>query len=131
MSRMTLGPTKPPIQWVPGALSLGVKQPGHEVDHSSPLVPRSRMHGTTPPLPKYVFMAWCLVKHRDNFTLHSNTRSLLKECYLLLYSHVINLWLFKVKNWIYCNLILCFSGTYFSVTKTRHTRIRFFKLQIY
>jgi hypothetical protein len=21
-----------------------------------------------PPLPQYVFMAWCLVKHRDNFT---------------------------------------------------------------
>jgi len=22
------GPTQPPIQWVPGTLSLGVKQPG-------------------------------------------------------------------------------------------------------
>jgi hypothetical protein len=26
------------------------------------------MHGAIPPLPQYVFMAWCLVKHRDNFT---------------------------------------------------------------
>jgi hypothetical protein len=26
------------------------------------------MHGATPPLPQYVFMAWCLVKHGDNFT---------------------------------------------------------------
>jgi hypothetical protein len=26
----------PPIQWVPGALSLGVKRPGREVDHSPP-----------------------------------------------------------------------------------------------
>jgi hypothetical protein len=26
------------------------------------------MHGTIPPLLTYVFMAWCLVKHRDNFT---------------------------------------------------------------
>jgi hypothetical protein len=26
------------------------------------------MRGTIPPLPQYVFMAWCLVKHRDNFT---------------------------------------------------------------
>jgi hypothetical protein len=34
MSRMSLGPTQPPIQWVPGALSLGVKWPGHEADHS-------------------------------------------------------------------------------------------------
>jgi hypothetical protein len=26
------------------------------------------MRGTIPPLPQYVFMAWCLVKHRHNFT---------------------------------------------------------------
>jgi len=32
--RMALGPTQPPIQWVPGALYLGVKQPGYEADHS-------------------------------------------------------------------------------------------------
>jgi hypothetical protein len=30
------GPTKPPIQWVLGALSLVVKRPGHEADHSPP-----------------------------------------------------------------------------------------------
>jgi hypothetical protein len=35
-SRMALGPTQPPIQGVLGALSLGVKQLGHEVDHSPP-----------------------------------------------------------------------------------------------
>jgi hypothetical protein len=35
-SRVALGPTQPPIQWVPGALSLGVKQLGHEADHSPP-----------------------------------------------------------------------------------------------
>jgi hypothetical protein len=34
VSTMALGPTQPPIQWVPGALSLGVKQPGHEADNS-------------------------------------------------------------------------------------------------
>jgi hypothetical protein len=33
---MALGPTQPPIQWVLGALSLGVKRPGHEADHSPP-----------------------------------------------------------------------------------------------
>jgi hypothetical protein len=32
------------------------------------LVPRSRMCGAIPPLPQYVFMVWCLVKHRGNFT---------------------------------------------------------------
>jgi hypothetical protein len=34
VSRMALGPNQPPIQWVPGALSLVVKQPGREADHS-------------------------------------------------------------------------------------------------
>jgi hypothetical protein len=33
---MALGPTQPPIQWVPGALSLGIKRPGREADHSPP-----------------------------------------------------------------------------------------------
>jgi hypothetical protein len=36
VSRKALGTTQPPIQWVPGALSLRVKQPGREADHSPP-----------------------------------------------------------------------------------------------
>jgi hypothetical protein len=36
VSRTALGPTQPPIQWVPGSLSLGVKRPGREADHSPP-----------------------------------------------------------------------------------------------
>jgi hypothetical protein len=43
-------------QWVPGALSLGIKWPGREADHSPP-------SGAIPPLPQYAFMTWCLVKH--------------------------------------------------------------------
>jgi hypothetical protein len=35
MSRLALGPTQLPIQWVKGYF-LGVKQPGCEVDHLSP-----------------------------------------------------------------------------------------------
>jgi hypothetical protein len=35
-SRTALGPTQPSIQWVPRALSLGVKRSGREADHSSP-----------------------------------------------------------------------------------------------
>jgi hypothetical protein len=41
-----------------------VKRPGHEADHSPQSVPRLRMRGALLPLPKYVFMAWCLIKHR-------------------------------------------------------------------
>jgi hypothetical protein len=35
-SRTALGPTQPPVQWVLGALSLGVKRPGCEADRSPP-----------------------------------------------------------------------------------------------
>jgi hypothetical protein len=61
-SRSALGPTPLPIQWVPGALSLGVERPGREDDHSHHLVPRSRMRGAIPPLPQYTLMAWCSAK---------------------------------------------------------------------
>jgi hypothetical protein len=50
---MILGPTQRPIQWVTGALSLGVKRP---------------VRGAIPPLPNTP--SWCgaQLKHRDNFT---------------------------------------------------------------
>jgi len=35
-SRLALGSHLPPIQWVLGVLSPGVKQPGNEADHSPP-----------------------------------------------------------------------------------------------
>jgi hypothetical protein len=35
-SRTALGPTQPPIQWVPGALSLGAKRSGREAHHPPP-----------------------------------------------------------------------------------------------
>jgi hypothetical protein len=70
VSRTPLGPIQLPIQWVLGAVSLGVKRPGREADHSSPSsaeVNNAWSYTSTPP---YVFMAWYLVKHRDNFTFH-------------------------------------------------------------
>jgi hypothetical protein len=69
-SRTVLRPTQPPSQWVPRALSLGVKRPGRETDNS-------------PPSSAEVNNAWsytsnspiCLHgvysvkrRHRDNFT---------------------------------------------------------------
>jgi hypothetical protein len=36
VDRPALGPTQPPIQWVPEALSLEVKCPGHEAEDLPP-----------------------------------------------------------------------------------------------
>jgi hypothetical protein len=55
--RPALRSTQPPIQWVPGALSPGVKRLGREVDHSSPTraeVKKMSIYTSTPP---YAFMA--------------------------------------------------------------------------
>jgi hypothetical protein len=52
-SRTALGPTQPPIQWVPGALSLGVKWPGCEADHSPPSSAEAKnawSYTSTPPI---------------------------------------------------------------------------------
>jgi hypothetical protein len=57
MSRTDLGPTQPPIQWVPGALSLGVKRPGHEAHHSSPSTTEVNNAWSYTSTPQYVFMA--------------------------------------------------------------------------
>jgi hypothetical protein len=61
-SRPVLGPTQPPIQWISGALSLGVKRPGHESDHSLPSSGEVKNTGAILSLPQYAFMAWCSVK---------------------------------------------------------------------
>jgi hypothetical protein len=56
------------IQWYQGLLPWGWSSQVVKLTTHLHLVPRSSIHGTTPPLPQYVFMAWRLVKHRDNFT---------------------------------------------------------------
>jgi hypothetical protein len=63
------GPTQPPIQWVPGALSLGVKRPGRETDHSpsssAELKEWVEIYLHSPNTP-----AWRVAqfKHKENFT---------------------------------------------------------------
>jgi hypothetical protein len=51
-----------------GALSLGIKRPGVEADHSHPSSAEFKNVWSYTSTPQYIFMAWCLVKHRDNFT---------------------------------------------------------------
>jgi hypothetical protein len=72
-----MGPTQPPIQWVPGAISLGVKRPGREADHSPPSSAVVKecvelyLHSpNTPP--------WrdTQLKHRDNFTFNFQQMSI-------------------------------------------------------
>jgi hypothetical protein len=46
-SRPALGATKPPTQWVPEALSLGVKRPERESDHSPPSSAEIKNSGVT------------------------------------------------------------------------------------
>jgi hypothetical protein len=64
-------PERPPIQWVPGALFLGVKRPRRETDHSSPSSVEVKewvelyLHSSNTP-------SWsgAQFKHRDNFTFN-------------------------------------------------------------
>jgi hypothetical protein len=62
-SRPPLGPTQPPIKWVPGDLSPGVKQPGREADHSSPTSTKVKKTWVYTSTPTYVFIAQCLISH--------------------------------------------------------------------
>jgi hypothetical protein len=68
-SRSALVTAQPPIQWIMGALTTGVKRPRLETDHSQPsraeIKYKGRFYST---LLMPVFKALYLVKHRDNFT---------------------------------------------------------------
>jgi hypothetical protein len=79
MFRSAMGSTQPNIQLLPGALFPEVRRPGREAVHPHPstaVVKNDRSSTYTPPIrlhdvvfsyARYIFTAWCLVKHRDNF----------------------------------------------------------------
>jgi hypothetical protein len=50
----------------------GVKWPGHEIDHSPPSTADAKNAQTILPLPQYIFIVQCFVKHMDNFTFYCN-----------------------------------------------------------
>jgi hypothetical protein len=65
--------TQPPIQWVPVALSLGVKQPGHEAHHSPTSAKVKKKRGSIHPIPHtFSWLSAELVKCRDNFTKNNS-----------------------------------------------------------
>jgi hypothetical protein len=51
-----------------GALSPGVKQPVREADHAPSSVAEVKNSWCCTYTPPYAFMAWCLIKLRDNFS---------------------------------------------------------------
>jgi hypothetical protein len=63
--REALEPTRPPIPRVTEVISLGVKRPGREADHSPPSSAEIKNAWSYTSTPQYVFMAWYLVKQRD------------------------------------------------------------------
>jgi hypothetical protein len=85
------GSTQPYIQWVPGALSLGVKRPGREADHSPPSSAESKNEWSYTSTPYYASMEWCL-KHRDNFTL--------------LYLTLKSMYISCINRHLFCSLVL-------------------------
>jgi hypothetical protein len=56
-SRPALGPTQRPIQWVPGAPSLGVKRLGRNADHSPPASSEVKKMWIYTSIPPHAFMA--------------------------------------------------------------------------
>jgi hypothetical protein len=54
--------THPFIQWVPGAITQGIKQSGREIDHSPPSSAEVKYVWGYTSIPHYVFIAWCLIK---------------------------------------------------------------------
>jgi hypothetical protein len=53
--RPVLGPTQPPVQWIPGTFSPDVKRPKREADHSSPFSAEVKNAWRYTSTPKYIF----------------------------------------------------------------------------
>jgi len=61
------GVHQPPI--LPRVLTLWIKRQCREADHTPPSIAEVKNAWKYTSSPQYIFMAWCLVKHRDNFYL--------------------------------------------------------------
>jgi hypothetical protein len=63
--QLALGPDKPDK-----AFTLVVKRPRPEAEHSPPSISKVENTWSYTSTHLYVFMTWCLVKHKDNFTFY-------------------------------------------------------------
>jgi hypothetical protein len=66
-SRPALGPSQPPLQWVSGALSVGVKRQGREADHPPPSNAEVK---AIPPFPNRPSWRGAQLKAQGQFYLH-------------------------------------------------------------
>jgi len=71
-SRLALGASHPPTQWVPPSLPTGVKRPGREPDHHPHIVPRSIIIDAVSPIP--CLLSWRAVYLEANKCTHNFCR---------------------------------------------------------
>jgi hypothetical protein len=64
--RLVAHPTSYPMNT--GVISQGLKRPRREADHSPPSSAEVKNAWSCTSTHQYVFMAWYLIKHRENFT---------------------------------------------------------------
>jgi hypothetical protein len=70
VARLAMGPSQHLVLWAVGngGLFPGNERAGHEADHMSPSGAKVKNAWNSTSILPYVFMAWCLIKHRDSFT---------------------------------------------------------------
>jgi hypothetical protein len=85
VSRPALGHTRPPIQWVPGTLSLGVKRPECEADHSPATSAEVKNAWSYTSTPKYAFMAWFSVEAQGQKRLQSLVLFMMRYFFISMY----------------------------------------------
>jgi hypothetical protein len=69
--------TQSPTHKYGRAVSIAVKRSEHEAGHTPPISAKGKNMWVCTAPPQYDFMAWCLVKNRDDFTFLQSTRGLI------------------------------------------------------
>jgi hypothetical protein len=71
--------SQPPIQWVPGALSLGAKRLEREADYLPPSSAEVKNEWSYTSTPPHALIAWCSVKVNTTETVQVTKNLLSKE----------------------------------------------------